>query len=220
MPYFPAPYPSHEALPPMTPSEQLLEYACALDSVMDDMRAQSNALYEWLQAHPVQGASCVVDSERNQRESIYWATQKRLERTVLHQDEVVLTIEQLEAGVIDEDAALSVMVQEPVADGAKKESKRRAAIRKQHEKDSALDGADRTYLSIALGGLSSLASDARRITTGRDRTRLVATTALHAASAPGLFFEVTADTHGGKSRHNGKNGKYYTAQSGKRIRKR
>ena len=66
------------------------------------------------------------------------------------------------------------------------------------------------------------ATDPTRISSGRNRKMLktVGGMAISTHEAEGLFYEQTADTHGGKVRRPGKNGKYYKkSASGKRIRK-
>jgi hypothetical protein len=70
--------------------------------------------------------------------------------------------------------------------------------------------------AIVRGG--ALTTDPRVVASGRNRRRL--STPTTASDAEEAFFHVTADTHGGKTRKRGKDGKQFVSKGGKRIRKR
>lgn len=66
----------------------------------------------------------------------------------------------------------------------------------------------------------ALRTDPRRLATGRAATRVVTDGTLDTFNGFERFMYATTDTHGGKSRGPGKNGKSFVSKSGKRVRKR
>jgi hypothetical protein len=116
-------------------------------------------------------------------------------------------------------------------------SKRRRAIAEQQARESRVRARDReqnkfidpifTKNDWALFGdlspvqpLTPTGTDPRRIASGRHQTRLNAGPGLSSVEAESAFMQVTADTHGGKTRNYGKNGTKYVGKSGRTIRKK
>lgn len=144
-------------------------------------------------------------------------------------------IEKFEAGDIDEEALAGQLDSLDPADESEEEpigalSKRKLAIRNANIELARRMGIDvdswEFRFKFGKNGTRvvnddpELRTDPRRIASGRSASRLIAKGALTSLDAESSFMNATADTHGGKTRRHGKNGKFYTGKSGRRIRKK
>jgi hypothetical protein len=199
---------------------------------INDLKRKANALYDSLQAMPNQRSE-----EHFAGEAQYWALNKK---AGIIEDQVTTwfdTLQKVCDAEISEAEALRTLP-EPVDESEPAGlSKRKKAEQEQRQKVIRAMGyrpgsqiyeqllhRDVAYSEetgrVVFGPLAELTTDPRRIASGRDAAKLVATEPLDTVEAPQEFFDRTADTHGGKSRKHGKNGRHFVGKSGRRVRKK
>lgn len=147
----------------------------------------------------------------------YWEMQRQLMDMKAREERLLTLLERIDEGTATPNQVLAVLPQSSSQE-EQKQSKRKQAIQKEQERL----GTDQREINWALFmtgvGMISV-TDPRRIASGRNRTRLVSADGVSIYAAEGLFYEATADTHGGKVRNNGKSGSGYIGKSGRKIRK-
>lgn len=219
--------------------EGLWSFAEDLSSLCDGMQVENNVLYEELRHAPKNCLGFTERARQEKNEYRYWAISQALADLRVLEEKVLNGAASLENGDMTAEEAMRLLPFETdieARDEPPRLSKRRQAMHDQQERARKLqEGGNEfidpwysrgstlgEYLTGEVTRLDGdrLTTDPRRLATGRNRTRLNASGAVDSMSAEAAFFEVTADTHGGKSRSPGKNGKYYVGKGGRRIRKK
>lgn len=130
-------------------------------------------------------------------------------------EEAVLgVLQRVTDGEATDDEIQAYLPQEPSPNSSP--SKRKLALAAERQR-SGLDPRDDFFGTLSWNLIYG--ADPGRLTTGRNRRRIVTNGRIGGIAAIHMFDELTADTHGGKVRNAGKDGRYYTTSSGKRIRK-
>lgn len=158
---------------------------------------------------------------RVRQEDQYWDLQARKEQLCRDENEILSALEAIETSNARVEEVLSLLPQQDCNNpGSRGLSKRRLAIKREQMKLGETSTLIGDELGIAGSGLIIGATDPRRISSGNNRRRLVSGAGVPMDEAEGMFYDVTADTHGGKTRASGKTGGSYVGKSGRRIRKR
>ena len=141
------------------------------------------------------------------KETEYWRISEKLQDIKDQEDQLIQTLQNLEAGIIDEEV-IQKLVPQTQETGHISKKKRRILEEKER---LGIDPRE-----IAWDMYREFGSNQTRLTTGRHRKQVKGS--FDPTSAADEFFYRTADTHGGKVSHGKKSG-YFTTISGKKIRK-
>lgn len=216
--------------------EQVFALACDLSEVRMSLDAKYASL------HDSQESNTGLLSSREKQ--VRADSQDRLQRIFtamvdlrIIENHLLDVAQGLEEGRISEQAVFNTFpVKFTEIPRQAKLSKRKQAIAEQQARETRLISKDKDHNTFIdpvftrnnwaiFGDLSPLApaptgTDPRRIASGRHQTKLNAGSGMSSTEAEDAFMHVTADTHGGKTRNFGKNGKRYVGKSGRRIRKK
>lgn len=195
----------------------LWDQAAEAADIHDGLQLRANGMYERIQGKDFSRLNLHEQGLRANEESEYWAMSRRLSEFSAREENLLAILERIDSGEATVEEVIPFL---PPASDEEQErlSKRRQAMRREKEKLGVSTSVIESELFIAGLGLVSV-TDPRRIASGRNRQRLVSANGVSTNEASGVFFDVTADTHGGKSRGHGKSGKAYVGKSGRRIRK-
>lgn len=205
------------------PEEKLWEEAFRASEISDDAQVHLNGLYEEISA--LRRSSSYMDKTKaDELENDYWSNHEKLQDLKELEKYLLEVLAGFEKGELTREELAKLL---PSDQEEATISKRRQAIQRAHVNNSArsLTAMELFMYGFGYSGYNDTqapaGTDPRRVATGRNLARLVAKgTGISALDAPSRFFEVTADTHGGKSRRPSKGATHYVSTSGKRIRKR
>ncbi len=187
---------------------QIAEVRSTLQSDLDGMYSTLNGVVRDRLSYQDQQA---YDQEVGR----YWELHAQLGGVVARESSVFGVLEGIADGTAHIDDVLALLPPDKDdTDQSSQQSSRRS-------RDEAPDYETPVWWLLGIEPLTSDISrtDPRRLSTGRNRKRLVSGSGLDPMFAEAAFFDATADTHGGKSRRPGKNGGYYIGAGGRRINK-
>lgn len=212
----------------LSPYDFLWEEASRAAEIGDSVQEQLDGIHaEFMRCR---SSSSFADRNRaDELESEYWTQFGKLQELRGVEGGILAILGQYEEGEIS-DEELRALLPEQGEDNTTEEvgkPKAEKAIDPMDRMDLFLLGytgvgyTDRIFGFGHDGGSYGSETDPRRLSTGRNRTSWSARgRGVTGDMAGDAFFTATADTHGGKSRRPGKNGKVYVGKNGRRIRKR
>jgi hypothetical protein len=200
------------------------------EAEVSDMIRAADTLYQAIQTMP-SGVYTLGPTERERAEKQYWDDQAALQYKKSAVQALYKVVEDLIDGQINDNQAYDAIPAQLIPDNADigdnedlELSKRKKAIMNELEKEAVRLGIKpgsvehQQYIDQALSKPFAQ-TDPRRFATGRHATKLVSSGRLNPEAVPNAFFYATTDTHGGKTRRYGKDGRTYVSSSGQRIRK-
>ena len=206
---------------PLTESQQAVYTDMLWERIgqIDEARATTASvlenLYTAVQSGRRRQLNLKAQHELEAQEEEYWYLHAQHLQVVQEEEAITGLLERIEEGAASLEEVLAFVPEAGETEEVEPTlSKKKQAIAREQERFGSTQ-----VLDINIVGGVVAASDPRRISSGRNRKRVVASD-LSSYDAQDVFYSVTADTHGGKSRKPGKAPKAYVGKSGKRIRKR
>jgi hypothetical protein len=202
----------------------LWEKAEQVGELRISIQAQVEVMYAEIEAKRDANPNLHEQELLSKEEGEYWVLYQQLQEIIGVEKVILQLLEQIEEGSASKEEILSSLPSdvETPSDEEIKESKRKQAVAREKRFTP-----ETTYTYLGEAGLLYLfggnsfrhsrtqATDPRRIASGRNKKKVTSGNGMSEFD----FYEATADTHGGKTRHIGKLGKAYVGKNGKRIRK-
>jgi hypothetical protein len=208
---------------PLSQVELLWAYTYALSDRHTEQQTWLDERYSALSEQDISKLNLYQSYLRGQEELEYTHGCIALQKTISDEKAALDLLEKVEEGEAtnsDVEAFIPVdfIEEQRKARIAKEEArKKEPSISFTRSYDYVFSGYDYLYAGPLYSGSQR---EGGRLTTGRNRTELNGSQLrLNGRQAIDAFFMATADTHGGKVRKHGKDGRTYGTKSGKRLRK-